>query len=77
LAVQICYFADKPGPTLDGLIRNVYGAHRWGPDGAWDTHHWGFTPSSLSVALANVGFTELSNSLELNMVVEAVKEQHV
>lgn len=25
------------------IVENVYGGHRYGPEGAWDTHHWGWT----------------------------------
>lgn len=55
------------------LIRNIYGGHRWGPDGAWDTHHHGWTPHTLQQDLDRHGFWLKSNDEELNMTVEAVK----
>lgn len=53
------------------LVRNLMGGHRWGPDGAWDTHHWNFVPETLAVALEAAGFEVLSNDGELNMRVVA------
>lgn len=73
LAVQLSYWHDKPGKQLDDLINNIYGGHRWGPDGAWDTHHTGFTPTSLRVVLDEAGFETLGNDEAMNMTVEAVK----
>jgi GT2 family glycosyltransferase len=55
----------------DGAVRNVYGGHRYGPDGAWDTHHFGWTPASLAATLARGGFRVLSNDGQLNMTVVA------
>jgi ubiquinone/menaquinone biosynthesis C-methylase UbiE len=49
------------------LIRNVMGGHRWGPDGAWDTHHTNFTPALIQVALEAAGYEVLSNDMALNM----------
>lgn len=57
----------------DSLIENVYGGHRWGPDGAWDTHHWGWTPQTLDRDLAGWGFEVVSNDLRSNMTVVARK----
>ncbi len=71
IAVQIAYWHDKPGPQLDDLINNLYGGHRWGPEGAWDTHHTGFTPTSLRRVLDQAGFDTLSNNEATNMRVEA------
>lgn len=51
------------------LIRNVYGGHRWGPDGAWDTHHTGWVPAQLHDALVCVGFEVLSDDEALNHTV--------
>jgi hypothetical protein len=25
------------------IVENIYGGHKYGPAGAWDTHHWGWT----------------------------------
>jgi SAM-dependent methyltransferase len=53
------------------VIRNVYGGHRWGPDGAWDAHHAGWTPDLLCDELISAGFDQLHNDGELNMTVLA------
>lgn len=71
IAVQIAYWHDQPGPRLDDLINNVYGGHRWGPEGAWDTHHTGWTPESLRCVLDEAGFDTLNNNEAMNMRVEA------
>jgi hypothetical protein len=62
---------------ISGTIENIYGAHRWGPThapGAWDTHHWGYTPMTLERTLERAGFTVLSNDRRHNMTVVAQKE---
>lgn len=53
------------------LIRNIYGGHRYGPDGAWDTHHCGWTPSLLAGLLGQYGFVVVENDGALNMTVRA------
>ncbi len=58
-------------PEAAAYIRNVYGGHRWGPDGSWDTHHTGWTPRLLDEALGRAGFRVLSNDCELNMTAVA------
>lgn len=73
LAVQLAYWHEHPGPRLDDLINNLMGGHRWGPNGAWDTHHWNFSPTSLTVTLDRAGFDMLSCDHQLNMTVEARK----
>lgn len=55
------------------MIRNIYGGHRWGPDGAWDAHHTGWTPQMISEELAKAGFDFVSNDEQLNMTVVAEK----
>lgn len=55
------------------LIRNIYGGHRWGPDGAWDTHHTGWGPDDLADVLRTCGFEVLENDHALNMTVQARK----
>jgi SAM-dependent methyltransferase len=74
-------------PNLDGLarlllerkidpravIRNIYGGHRWGPNGAWDMHHTGWTPDLLADDLNRYGFDVLSNDLTGNMTVVAIR----
>ncbi len=60
-------------PHHDQIIENIYGGHRWGPDGAYDTHHWGWSRTSLARDLDRAGFvvTEIDN--EPNMTALAVK----
>lgn len=67
--------ADRHGDhgAVRMFINNVMGGHRWGPDGAWDTHHWNFTPSTLAAALDQAGFDVESNDLAINMTAVAVK----
>jgi hypothetical protein len=50
-----------------GALENLFGGHRWGPDGAFDTHHWGWTFESIETLLKNSGFTILWNDHGLNM----------
>ena len=52
-------------------VRNVYGGHRWGPDGAWDTHHWAWSPASIAHELAEAGFQIVGLNDDLNMEVRA------
>ncbi|HET9076924.1 MAG TPA: glycosyltransferase [Acidimicrobiales bacterium] len=55
----------------DQAIVNIYGGHRWGPAGAWDAHHTGWTPASLEKLLLHAGFSVESNDLAPNMTVTA------
>lgn len=57
--------AEKFG-AVACLLRNVYGGHRWGPDGAWDTHHTGWVPVQLHDMLAMAGFEVLSDDGAIN-----------
>ena len=57
---------------VGAYIQNVYGGHRWGPAGAWDTHHTGWTPRTLRLMLERFGFLVTANDLAPNMNVEAV-----
>jgi predicted SAM-dependent methyltransferase len=58
--------ADADGQVAD-TIENMYGGHRFGPAGSWDTHHWGYTPVSLERLLESNGFVVLSNDRRHNM----------
>ena len=69
LAVLAQQIVDGKTPAL--VIRNIYGGHRWGPDGSWDAHHTGWTPPLLRRHLTDVGFTVLSIDDDQNMTVEA------
>ena len=64
---------NDDGEFATTYIENVYGGHRFGPDGAWDTHHTGWTPRLLRDELARAGFVVLANDLEPNMTVKARK----
>lgn len=55
------------------LVRNVYGGHRYGPDGAWDAHHTGWVPAQLHDVLTLAGFEVLSDDGALNNRVIARK----
>ena len=70
-ALAHALIAGSPDPAL--IIRNIYGGHRWGPGGCYDTHHTGWTPAMLESLLDRAGFTVRSNDQALNMVVRAVK----
>jgi SAM-dependent methyltransferase len=60
---------DNNAPVL--MIRNIYGGHRWGPDGSWDAHHTGWVPRTFCDELQEAGFTVLSQDHALNMTFEA------
>jgi len=72
LATHLLHHKDNP-PLLSVVMDNIFGGHRWGPDGAWDAHHTGFTPTSLSCVLDQAGFDTLSNTEAVNMTVKARK----
>jgi predicted SAM-dependent methyltransferase len=54
-------------------LTNIYGGHRWGPEGSWDAHHTGWTSEMLQDVLAIAGFDQLSNDGALNMTIVAKK----
>lgn len=61
------------GPYHDSIVENIYGGHRWGPDGAYDTHHWGWSPRTIQRDLAAAGFDVVDNDQQLNMTVIALR----
>lgn len=61
------------GHQVAQVIENIYGGHRWGPDGAFDAHHHGFTPATFRDALALAGFVVVDLDNEPNMTVVAVR----
>jgi ubiquinone/menaquinone biosynthesis C-methylase UbiE len=63
------WLLDHVAPRL--VIRNVFGGHRWGPDGSWDAHHTGFTPETITEDLEQAGFKVIGNDLAVNMSVKA------
>lgn len=66
--------AVRADEQIARTIENIYGGHRWGPDGSWDTHHWGYTPLSLERRLEAAGFRVLSNDRRPNMTLVCEKE---
>lgn len=65
------------GAGVEELVRNVYGGHRFGLDGAFDAHHWGWTPETFRDQLERAGFAVLANDGALNMTVIAEREPTV
>lgn len=57
----------------DQVVENIYGGHRWGPEGAYDTHHWGWSRTSLVRELDRAGFDVQLVDNEPNMTALAVK----
>jgi SAM-dependent methyltransferase len=57
--------------SAERAIVNIYGGHRWGPDGAWDTHHTGWTPAGIEQLLRHAGYHVESNDGAPNMTVRA------
>jgi Uncharacterized protein conserved in bacteria len=53
------------------LITNIVGGHKFGPNGEWDHHCWGFVPETLYQALGEAGFEVLSDDGALNNTVTA------
>lgn len=62
------------GIDVEGSIRNLMGGHQFGPNGAWDTHHWNFTPGMLATALAEAGLAVLSIDKRPNMTVVSERD---
>ncbi len=73
LAVQLTYWHDKPSRQLDDLLNNIFGGHLWGPDGCFDQHHYGYSPTTLRLNLEAAGFEWVSCDEKINMTVIAVK----
>jgi SAM-dependent methyltransferase len=53
------------------IIRNIYGGHRWGPDGSWDAHHHGWVPRMLYDELLCADFAVVDSDDQLNMTFRA------
>jgi SAM-dependent methyltransferase len=58
---------------LTDVIENLYGGHRWGPDGAWDAHHTGWTPQMMKDLLEANGFGILTQDGNNNFYTVAIK----
>lgn len=62
------------GPVAPAeIIRNIYGGHRWGPEGIWDAHHTGWTPDMLHEALTKAGFLVMHDDGQPNNTVTAMR----
>ncbi len=59
----------------DNIVENIYGGHRWGPGGIWDTHHWGWTPFSFARDVGQAGFVVGNSDLRPNMTFWLYKQQ--
>lgn len=59
--------------ATEAAIRNIYGGHRFGPEGEWDCHHTGWTPALFASLLQRSGFTVVANDEAINMTVEVTK----
>lgn len=57
--------------AIEDVIRDIYGGHRFGPGGALDAHHTGWTPALLSEQLVRAGFSVQANDGQLQMTVVA------
>jgi predicted SAM-dependent methyltransferase len=55
------------------IIENIYGGHRYGPDGCFDAHHTGWTPRMLKAELEQAGFKVLRQDTMPNFYTYAVK----
>lgn len=67
----VAYTERQDWPMVRMLIRNIYGGHRWGPEGAWDAHHTGWVPETLYQELQQAGFEVISDDGGLNNEVVA------
>ncbi len=71
---NLVHLADlvSRGQLVEKVVENLYGGHRFGPAGALDTHHWGWTPATIERDLLAAGFRMLDNDGQANMAVRAV-----
>jgi SAM-dependent methyltransferase len=52
--------------VVTALVCNIYGGHKWGPEGSLDCHHTGWVPAQLHAVLVDAGFEVLSDDGALN-----------
>ncbi len=69
----VCYYENVSHDAVEMVITNMYGGQRWGVDGEWDRHYWGWTPVGLETILREVGFVVTHCDEALNMTTEAIK----
>lgn len=53
------------------LVENIYGGHKYGPEGSLDAHHTGWVPALLHQALTDVGFKIVWDDGALNFTTGA------
>jgi SAM-dependent methyltransferase len=68
-------YQDARHAQLDVYVANLYGGHRWGPEGSYDRHEWGWTPVGLHHLLRDAGFEIESFDESLNQTVVARKPE--
>lgn len=73
LAAHIMYWHDKDPAKFAVVVENLYGGAKYGPDGMWDRHFWGYSPHSLACVLSELGFAILSQTDAVNFTTKAVK----
>ena len=59
--------------TVQQVIENIYGGHRWGPEGAWDSHHTGWDPDLMYGELQTAGFANIDMTGDANFTASAIK----
>jgi SAM-dependent methyltransferase len=67
------YYENVQHDVVEMLIMNIYGGQRWGTDGEWDRHYWGWTPVGLATIVKETGFTVTHCDEALNMTMMAIK----
>lgn len=58
-------------PAVGLLTENIYGGHKYGPEGSLDAHHTGWVPVALHQLLLEVGFRIQWDDGALNFTVGA------
>lgn len=67
---QLCRWVVE-GISVQAALTNIYGGHKFGPDGELDHHCVGWTPEMLHRLLHGAGFDVVSDDGGLNMTLEA------
>lgn len=74
--LELCRWVVE-GRQVGLAIQNIYGGHKFGPEGEWDCHHTGWTPAQLRDRLEAFGFEFVSDDEELNHTVIVRKPREV
>ena len=64
---------DAVAEVHEAIIVNIYGGHRWGPEGSHDTHHAGWTPALMVKLLERNGFRVTQQDQAPSFYTRAVK----